>query len=206
MYVLYHHPFSQHVRRVVALMAEAGIDYDIRPVDLAAGEHMSPAYLKVNPNHQIPTLLDGDVKIHESNAILRYLAAKHHLDDWYPTDLARRAAVEQWLDWGQCRLGPAVVDIVFNKVFAGERGDKSAIERGEAKLAELGPILEAGLRRTPYLTGDQPTIADLAIWSNLFHLTLADADPKSPNITAWLGRMMARKGVQQALPPRPAAA
>ena len=203
MYVLYFHPFSQHTRRVVALLEEAGLDYRTEIVDLQSGAHMAPDYLAINPNHQVPTLVDGDIKIHESNAILRYLCVKHGLDDWYPSDLKTRAAVEQWLDWGQCRLAPAVIDIVFNSLFAGPRADKAAIARGQERLAELAPMLEAALEGRDYLTGDQPTIADLAVWANVFHLTLAKAAPETPNIAAWLARMSARPACARALPPPP---
>jgi glutathione S-transferase len=121
MYILYHFPYSQHARRVVSLLEAAGLPYELRHVDMAKGEHLSAAYLAVNPNHQVPTLLDGDLKLHESNVILRYLCQKHGLTDWYPADLKQRARVDQWLDWNQCRLSPAVIDIVFNTLFAGEQ-------------------------------------------------------------------------------------
>src|SRR5262245_8386478 len=142
MYVLYHFPQSQHARRVVSLMEEAGLEYELRHVAMDKGAHRSPEYLAVNPNHQVPTLIDGGVKIHESNAILRYLCAKHRLTTWYPEDLPSLAKVEQWLDWNQCRLSPAVVDIVLNKVFLGAAGDRHAIERGLSRLAELWSTLE----------------------------------------------------------------
>lgn len=139
MYTLYHHPYSQHCRRVVALLEEAGLDYELRRVAMEEDEHLSPAYLKINPNHQVPTLQDGDLKMFESNAILRYLCVTHRLTSWYPDELRARAAVAQWLDWNQCRLAPAVIDIVRNKMFGG--GDTDAIARGERKLQELVPIL-----------------------------------------------------------------
>ena len=125
MYLLYHFPQSQHARRVVSLLEEAGLEYELRHVAMDKGEHRSAAYLAINPNHQVPTLVDGDVTIHESNAILRYLCAKHRLNAWYPEDLPARAKVEQWLDWNQCRLSPAVVDIVLNSVFLGAAGDRA---------------------------------------------------------------------------------
>ncbi len=121
--ILYHNPYSQHSRRVVALLEEVGLAHELRPVAMEKGEHLTPAYLAINPNHQIPTLIDGELKIHESNAILRYLCAKHELEDWYPSAPKARAMVDQWLDWGTSRLGPAVVDIVLNKVFLGDKGD-----------------------------------------------------------------------------------
>ena len=82
MYILYHFPYSQHARRVVSLLEAAHLPYTLHPINMAQGEHLSAAYLAINPNHQIPTLVDGDLKIHESNAILRYLCNKHGLADW----------------------------------------------------------------------------------------------------------------------------
>ena len=117
MYVLYHFPYSQHARRVVSLLEAASLPYELRHVDMGKGEHLSAAYLAINPNHQVPTLVDGDLMLHESNAILRYLCHKHGLSDWYPADPKHRARVEQWLDWNQSRLSPAVIDIVRNKLF-----------------------------------------------------------------------------------------
>jgi glutathione S-transferase len=103
MYILYHFPYSQHARRVVSLLEAAGLPYELRHVDMGQGEHLSAAYLAINPNHQVPTLLDGDLTVHESNAILRYLCHKHDLTDWYPADAKHRARVEQWLDWNQAK-------------------------------------------------------------------------------------------------------
>ena len=93
MYILYHFAYSQHARRVVSLMEEAGLPYELHHVDMAKGGHRSAEYLAINPNHQVPTLVDGEVKIHESNAMLRYLCVKHGLDAWYPQELALRANV-----------------------------------------------------------------------------------------------------------------
>lgn len=200
MYILYHFPYSQHARRVVSLLEAAALPYELRHVDMAQGEHLSAAYLAINPNHQVPTLLDGDLKIHESNAILRYLCQKHALTDWYPADLAHRARVDQWLDWNQSRLSPAVIDIVRNKVFLGDKGDKEAIARGEARLRELGPILEQGLGPHDFLTGAKPTIADLSVASNLFQLGFADAVPAGERIAAWYQRIAALEAFRKSLP------
>ena len=205
MYTLYSYPVSQHSRRVIALLEAAGIEYENRHVALDQGDFMKPEYLAINPNHQLPTLLDGDIKIHESNAILRYLCLKHDLKDWYPDDLAARAAVEQWLDWGQCRIGPAGVDIVLNTVFMGENGDKDAIKRGHKIMAELAPILNAGLEGRDFLAGDKPTIADLSLASNITHLAWAKASPTEANIVRWLDRVCAIDGFRKTLPQQEAA-
>jgi glutathione S-transferase len=200
MYILYHSPYSQHARRVVSLLREAGLDYELRHVALEKREHLSAEYLAINPNHQVPTLIDGDVKIHESNAILRYLCVKHDLSDWYPMQPATRGAVEQWLDWNQCRLSPAVVDVVLNSVFLGPNGDAAAVERGRTKLGELMPILDAGLAGSDFLAGGRPTIADLSVASSVFQLTLASVAPAGDHLEPWFRRVSGLQGFRESLP------
>jgi glutathione S-transferase len=200
MTTLYSHPISQHCRRVLALLNETGIPMEIRHVSLDSGEHMSADYLAVNPNHQVPSLVDGDVKIHESNTILRYLCQKHGLTDWYPEDLAARAAVDQWLDWTQCRLGPATFFVVFNTVFAGDQADAGVIALGHSLLEDLLPVLDAALAEQDYIAGKTPTIADLALASNITHLALADAAPEHPHIVAWIKRVCRLPGFRETLP------
>jgi glutathione S-transferase len=200
MYVLYHFPQSQHARRVVSLLEEADLEYELRHVAMDKGEHRSAAYMAINPNHQVPTLVDGDVTIHESNAILRYLCVKHRLNAWYPEDLPARARVEQWLDWNQCRLSPAVVDIVLNSVFLGPAGDRAAVERGLSRLPELWSVLEAGLAKTPFVAGARPTIADLSLASSVFQLTFANITPPEPATAAWFQRVGELDGFRKSLP------
>ncbi len=201
MYILYSNPWSQHARRVIALLEVAGLPYSIRHVALEDGQHRSDAFLAINPNHQVPTLLDGRFALHESNAILRYLCVRHGLDEWYPEQANSRGLIEQWLDWNQCRLAPAVLDIVLNSVFLGDAGDHAAIARGKALLDELVPILDAGLWGRQYLVGTTPTIADLSVASNLTQLGLADAFPESPNITPWYQRICSLPGFAMTLAP-----
>ena len=199
MYTLYHHPASQHARRVVALLEDTGLSYELRHVALEKGDHLSAEFIAINPNHQVPVLIDGQLKLFESNAILRYLCTKHGLTDWYPDDLRTRAMVDQWLDWNQCRLLPAVKDIVMNKVFLGEAGDKAAIVRGEKNMLELAAILGAKLAGRDFLTGDKPTIADLSIGSNIFQLGYANAVPQEPNIMNWYQRVCGLKGFKKSV-------
>lgn len=199
MYTLYHNPYSQHGRRVVSLLEEANIPYQIKHIALDQGEHRSAAFLDINPNHQVPVLETDGFRLTESNAILRFLCNEHGLTDWYPLAPRTRATVDQWLDWNQCRLSPAVIDVVLNKVFLGEHGDAAAIVRGQQQLDELLPILEAGLQRSAFLAGDAPTIADLSVASNLFQLGLA-AVTVCGNTAKWYQRLLDLRGVQASLP------
>ena len=201
MLTVYIHPFSQHSRRVLALLEIANAEYKSEIVALDEGEHMSPTFLAVNPNHEVPALIDDGLTLTESNAILRYLCGKFGLDDWYPTELKARAVVDQWLDWNQCRLAKPVVNVVLNKVFLGEEGDKDEILRGEADLVELGALLGRHLSDNEWVAGDSPSIADLSIATNITQLGLANAVPDRQSIRDWYARVCEIEGFRNTLPP-----
>lgn len=200
MYQIYSFPFSQHSRRVISLLEEMGIAYDNHVVDMMNGEHLTEQYHGINPNRQVPTLVDGDIKIHESNAILRYLCIKHEWFDWYPRSGDALARVEQWLDWNQCQISPMVVAIVLNKVFLGENGDLKAADEAIGKIQARFAVLENGLAGRIFLAGKKPTIADLSLASNLFQLSLANEMPATPNILQWYEKVAALRGFQKSLP------
>lgn len=200
MYELHHNPFSQHGRRIVSLLEEVNLGYKIVLVDMMTGGHLSEEYLSLNPNHQVPTLVEGDFSLYESNAILRFLCERHKLEQWYPSDHKQRAQVNLWLDWNQCQLSGATVDIVLNSVFLGEQGDQQAIERGKARWQELSQILESHLSDKSYLVGNLATIADLSLASNIFQLSLAKVLPESPALASWYERISNLKGFKKSLP------
>ena len=196
---LYSNPYSQHSRRVVSLLEIAGLSYQTITVDLAAGAHRAPEFLAVNPNHQVPVLIDGPVKIFESNAILRYLCQQYGLSDWYPAEPGKRALVDQWLDWNQCRFSPVVMDIVLNQVFSKENGDAEAIRRGKALLPELSDILTSQIWEHRYLAGPDPTIADLSVASSFTQLGFADCMPSGGAVGDWYDRVVSIGGVRKSL-------
>lgn len=200
MYQLYSFPFSQHSRRVISLLEETGVKYENHIVDMMNNEHMTESYLNINPNQQVPTLIDGDVKIHESNAILRYLCIKHEFFDWYPREGDAFAKVEQWLDWTQCRFSPPVVAVVLNRVFMGGDGDMKVAGEAAEKLQSLFAIMENYLEGRRFLAGARPTIADLSLASNVFQLGLANAMPATPNIRQWYENVAALPGFRKSLP------
>ncbi len=200
MYKLYHFPFSQHGRRVVSLLEQANLAYQVLPINMMAGEHRSEAYLALNPNHQVPVLVDEDFSLYESNAILRYLCEKHDLKQWYPSDIRLRAQVNLWLDWNQTLMGQSTVDIVLNSVFLGDKGDQDAIARGKLQLQALIQVLENHLSQTNYLVGDTPTIADLSLASNIFQLSLAKIFPETASLSRWYKSVSELEGFRKSLP------
>ena len=95
---LYMHPVSTTSRPVMQFIADNNIKCDMEVVDILKGQHYEPAYSKINPNHLIPMLEDGDFRLTESAAILRYLAEK--IDSpAFPKDIKQRARVNEVMDW-----------------------------------------------------------------------------------------------------------
>ena len=95
---LYYHPVSTTSRPVVLFATESGIDLEYEVVDLFTGAHYQPEYAAINPSRQVPVLEDGDFRLTESSAILKYLADK--IDSpAYPKDLRKRARVNERMDW-----------------------------------------------------------------------------------------------------------
>src|SRR3989337_2242200 len=90
---------SGNVQKVIFLLEELGTPYTREDYGRQFNNTQDPAYLKLNPNGKVPTLVDGDVVVWESNTILRYLCNKQKNDALYPSDLAVRSEVERWMDW-----------------------------------------------------------------------------------------------------------
>jgi len=95
---LYYHPVSTTSRPVWLFIAENGIDCELKVVDLMKGEHYQPEYVAINPNRMVPVLEDGDFRLTESSAILKYLAEKTG-SSTYPKELRLRAKVNEMMDW-----------------------------------------------------------------------------------------------------------
>jgi glutathione S-transferase len=139
----------------------------LQEVNLAVGEHKSPSFLaNEQPFGQIPVLHDGDFRLYESRAIARYLASKHKSEKLYPSDLKKRALVEQWLSVNQSNSGPindVVAEYFFKPFFTGQNGDASKADALKEKLNKFFDILETHLTSNKYFAGDEFTLADI-VW------------------------------------------
>jgi GST-like protein len=145
------------------MLEELGVKYEVRAVDLAAGEQKKPAYLDLNPNGRIPTLIDrsaGDFVVFESGAILVYLAEK--ANQFLPTTAEGRSEVLQWLMFQVGGIGPMQGQAnVFVRYFA-ERLP-AVILRYQNETRRLYEVLNSRLKGREYLCGDY-SIADIATW------------------------------------------
>ncbi|MGA1857090.1 glutathione S-transferase [Azospirillum sp. 11R-A] len=183
---LYHHPLSGHSHRARLLVSLLGLPHELVEVDLKAGAHKSPDFLKLNPFGQVPVLDDAGIVVADSNAILVYLAKKARRGDWLPEDAAGAAAVQRWLSVaaGEVAYGPAAARLIT--VFGAAFNADEVIGRAHTLLARL----ENHLSAQDWLVGDHPTIADVAIYSYVAQAPEGNVDLSGyPSVTAFLGRI-----------------
>jgi glutathione S-transferase len=187
---------SGNVQKVIFLLEEMGLAYKRedygRQFNNTGGD-----YLKLNPTGKVPTLIDGDATIWESNTILRYLAAKNG-SALYPSDLALRTEVERWMDWLLASLNTPYVAIFKEaKKAPGERAVSWAADSKE--LAAQLQLLDAHLAKQPYLAGKEMSIADVAFGPIVARcLDFPIERPDLPNLTAWRERIAERPAFKKA--------
>ena len=204
---LYTVPGAPNCRKVEAVVAHLGLELETRILDLPKGELKSPDYLAVNPMGLVPALVDGDLKLWESHAIMAYLADLHQPDSLYPQDLKARADVNRWLCWSQGHFGRAVGTFFFERFvkprFGRGETDTSAIERATSDLERLAPILEARLAETgAFVCGPEVTLADfsLAATAGFWSLVEVPLEPY-PGIRDWVDRLDALPAWAATVPP-----
>lgn len=189
---LYRHPLSGHSHRAELMLSLLGLEANIIDVDLKAGEHKQPEFLKKNAFGQVPVLQDGDIVIADSNAILVYLASQYDAEGgWLPTDLVEAAEVQQFLSIaaGPVANGPAAARLV--NVFGAALDQQRAIDISNG----LFSILEKRLTEKEWLVGDRATIADIANYTYIAHAPEGDISLVAyPAVSDWLERVESLPG------------
>ena len=194
---LYMHPVSMTSRPVRLFIAESKIPMDEVFVDLMKGEHYGQAYTAVNPNRLVPVLEDGDLRLTESSAILKYLADKIG-SPAYPKDLKQRAKVNEMMDWLNTQFyrdwgyGLAYPQLFPQQKRRSDEAQAGAIEWGANNSKTWLKLLNdhwIGPKK-PYLCGDEITIADYfgAGLVTLGEIIGCDFSPY-PNVQRWLANM-----------------
>uniref|UniRef100_W6MEZ5 Glutathione-S-transferase-like-1 protein n=1 Tax=Coenobita clypeatus TaxID=474045 RepID=W6MEZ5_9EUCA len=178
--------------RSVMLTAEAvGVKLNLKKVDIFKGEQMKPEFIAINPQHCIPTLVDGDLVLWESRPICNYLASKYGKDDsLFPNDPRKRAEVERlhYFDMGTLffRFGEYVFPVLF-------RGEKSFNPEKLEKLHEALGWLNTWLAGHDFAVGNNITVADHSLSATVSTFKAAGIDlDRHPNVVAWLKRCEAK--------------
>ena len=191
---LYLNPLSPNVRRVRLTAAVLGLAVDEKRLDFAKGEHKTPEYLALNPNGAVPTLVDGDVVLTESRAIMQYLASKKPESGLLPRDEAARADVTRWQFWDAAHFSPPVGTIAFEKILKGMLGlgdpDTAKIQDALTNFRRFAAVLNKRLEGKHYVVGNTLTVADLTLASSLMYAAQAEVPlAEFPNVQALFGRI-----------------
>lgn len=177
---------SGHSHRVRLFLSLLNIDHDIVEVDVKQRAQKSPEHLKLNPFGQVPVLIDDDIVISDSTAILVYLARKYATDSWLPMRAEAAAAVQRWLSVasGEIAFGPAAARsiVLFNAL----RDPKEPIARAHGVLA----LIDNALAGRTWIATDTPTIADVALYPYIAKAPEGNVDTVAyANVQAWLRRV-----------------
>jgi glutathione S-transferase len=191
---LYQHPMSANSRAAVMTALHLNVPVELVYVDLQRQEQLKPEFLRLNPNHRVPVLEDGDFRLWESRAIMQYLADLTPGQTLYPVGARERADVNRWLFWSGQHFAPAIGIYFRENVVKGMIGlggpDPVELRKGEVLFNDFAAVLDAHLADRRWISGSGLTLADLSIAA-----AYACAAPgKAPvawyaNIQKWFVRM-----------------
>jgi GST-like protein len=201
--------------KIPLFLEEAGLRYNVHPINISKNEQFAPHFLKISPNNRIPAIVDqapsdggAPISLFESGAILLYLAEK--TGQFLPKDLRQREEVLQWLFWQMGGLGPmAGQNHHFNR-FAPEKLPY-AMKRYIDETARLYGVLDKRLADRPFVAGAEYSIADMAIYPWIVpHEWQSQNLDDFPNLQRWFNAIKARPATERAYawvakinPPKP---
>lgn len=182
---------SHNVKKVAWFAQELGIEHVRHDVGGKFG--MDGAYLAKNPNALVPTIEDGDLILWESNAILRYLAARYGGDAFWPNDPARRALADRWMDW-QFSYADAQRDAFLNLVRrTPDIRDAAAVVRSAQACAKQMTTLDRFLAETPWLSGSEFGVGDVPMGVYVHTWFALEIErPELPHVANWYARLRER--------------
>lgn len=190
---------SVNVQKVVWTAGELGLAFERREAGGAHGVVDTPEYRRMNPNGLVPVIEDGGFVLWESNAIVRYLAARHGAGTLWPDDARRRADIDRWMEWQSTTFTPAMRDAFLHTVrLPAERRDPAAAEASRAASGKAAAILDAHLAGREFVAGDAFSPADIVLGCaahRWLHLPLARE--RRPGLERWYAALSARPGARQ---------
>ena len=208
---------SVNVQKVLWCLSELDLAYERIDAGMQFGKNNEAPYLAMNPNGRVPTLVDGDYVLWESNSVMRYLCTAYGQGTGegtgagsvkgspiYPASPKARAGVDRWLDWTLSTLQPVDRPVFWALVrTAPEKRDMVAIQKDVDAEAVVWRIVEAQLATRRFIEGDQFTIADIALgayarrWLGVEGVT----KPNLPNVERWFAQFAARPGFVRFIAP-----
>jgi len=191
---------SVNVQKVVWCADELGLAYERADVGGSFGGNRTPEYLAMNPNGLVPVIREaGGFVLYESNAIVRYLAAKDERAALWPRELRERADVDRWMEWQSTSFTPAMRDAFWQLIrVAPDKRNAAALEASRAECEKLAAILERHLDGRDHLTDNGFTAADIVVGCATHRwLNLPLAREARPNLQRWYAALKSRPGSHQ---------
>ncbi|KAI4460140.1 glutathione s transferase d10 isoform a-related [Holotrichia oblita] len=184
---LYYVPGSAPCRAVLLAAKAVGVDLNLKYTDLMKGEHLTPEYIKMNPQHTIPTINDNGFCLWESRAIMAYLADQYGKNDKiYPKDPKKRALVDQRLYFDIGTLYARFGDYYYPVIFAGASYDPAKL----TKCEEAMKFFDTFLANSEYAAGNDLTLADLTLAATVSTYEVMDFDlTPYKNVTKWFAKV-----------------
>lgn len=188
---LYQFPISGNSHKVRLLLNLLKLPHEVINVAGAQGEHKSPAFLAMNPFGQVPVLVDGDVVLRDSQAILFYLAQRYGQGQWFPADAVLGAQVMGWLSVAASEVSRGPGALRLHYLF----GRPLDVPAAEKLSTDLLAVLNQQLALGDWLVGTQITIADLAVYSYIALAPQARLDlTPYTHVVSWLHRIQTLPG------------
>ncbi|WP_407146397.1 glutathione S-transferase family protein [Bradyrhizobium sp. ORS 86] len=189
---------SVNVQKVLWCLAELDLPYQRIDAGMQFGKNDRPEYLAMNPNGRIPTLVDGDYVLWESNSVMRYLCMAHGQgSSIYPHAPKARASVDRWLDWTLSTVQPVDRPVFWALVRTPpEKRDMVQIQKDVDAEGVVWRVVETQLASRRFIEGDQFTIADIALgaFARRWLGVEGVVKPKLPNLERWFGELGQRPG------------
>jgi len=188
---------SVNVQKVVWCCDELGLAYERVDCGGKFGLNDTPAYLAMNPNGLVPVIDEDGFILYESNAIVRYLAARD--PRLFPQEPRRRADVDRWMEWQSTGFTPAQTQAFWMLIRTPEpQRDMAAVEASRVKSEKHAAVLDQHLAGHRYLTGDTFTAADIVVGCAAHRwLNLPLARQPRPHLERWYGELKARPASRQ---------
>jgi glutathione S-transferase len=196
---------SVNVQKVLWCLRELDLTYERIDAGMAFGRNHDPDYLAMNPNGRVPTLVDDDFVLWESNSIMRYLVLAYgNGSPVYPEAPKHRAGVDRWLDWTLSTLQPVDRPVFWALVRTPvEKRDQVAIQKDADAEAIQWRIVENQLASRRFIEGDEFTLADIALgaYARRWFGVEGIRKPQLPHLERWFAQFAERPGFKQFVAP-----
>lgn len=192
---------STNVKKALWCAEELGLSYEHIPAGGAYGVVNEAAYRALNPNGLVPMIEDDGLVLWESNAIVRYLAARYGEGTLYARDPGERAVGDKWMDWAATTVVLPFRDVFWNTVrLPPQERNAAAVESGLKSCGALLAIADAALAEKPYLSGERFGMGDIPLGCIIYGwYEMPITRPDLPNLAAWYARLQERPAYRKAV-------